>query len=165
MKDGVIRIHQFIRENGNSSNATMGKKTYAEWREAGMKLHRVVFLMQGETLAKVIFSPVATKPIGDVINKNRDLPNYVSEITLAKDAKGDSMVYTNDNGEFFIPTINKLRPIESSQENAIMERIKEVDRVVNKKEAIAITSPQEPVKVTPSKPKKEPEITIDEIPF
>lgn len=70
MKSGNIRIHQFVREGSNNSNSSLGKKTYQEWKDQGMKLHRVVFLMQGEILAKVIFSPVATKPIGLSITNN-----------------------------------------------------------------------------------------------
>lgn len=81
----------------------MGKKTYQEWREQGMKLHRVLFLLQGDTLTKVIFSPVATKPIGDVIAKNRDLPNFYAETLTLKKEDGTPMMYENDNGRILRP--------------------------------------------------------------
>lgn len=159
MKSGVIRIHQFIREGKNNSNAPMGKKTYQEWRDQGMKLHRVVFLLQGETLAKVIFSPVATKPIGDVIAKNRDLPNFYAEITTAKKEDGTPALYENDNGEFFVPTINKLKPIDQSDETRVLARIKEVDAIVNKKEQA--TLPETPQN---SNPRVE-DMAVEDIPF
>ena len=162
MKDGVIRIHQFIREDGQNSNAPLGKKTYQEWKEAGMKLHRVVFLLQGETLAKVIFSPVATKPVGDLISKNRDLPNFYATMSIQKDAAGEAVMYSNDNGEFFVPTITKDKPIEQSDEARVLSKIKEVDAVVNKKEAIALP---EALEMKPSTKKKDEEISIDDIPF
>lgn len=138
MKNGQIRIHQFIREGSNNSNSSLGKKTYQEWKEQGMKLHRVVFLLQGETLAKVIFSPVATKPVGDIISKNRDLPNFYSTITVKKDAKGNPEMYSNDNGEFFVPDIIKDKGIDATDEARVMARIKEVDAVVNKKEEMTL---------------------------
>lgn len=162
MKDGLIRIHQFIREDGQSSNAPLGKKTYQEWKEQGMKLHRVVFLIQGGVLAKVIFSPVATKPVGDIISKNRDLPNYYATISILKDAAGEPVMYSNDNGEFFVPTITKDKPIDTSDEPTVLARIKEVDAVVNKKEAMAL--PQEEIAPAPKAPKKD-KIEFEDIPF
>lgn len=119
-----------------------------------MKLHRVVFVMQGEVLAKVIFSPVATKPVGDLISKNRDLPNFYSTITVKKDAKGVAEMYSNDNGEFFVPDIIKNKPIEPADEPRVLARIKEVDAVVNKKEEISLPEPTQPKNNTP--------ITIDD---
>lgn len=157
MKAGTIRIHQFIREGSNNSNSSLGKKTYQEWKEQGMKLHRVLFVMQGETLAKVIFSPVATKPVGDIISKNRDLPNFHSTITIKKDAAGKAEMYSNDNGEFFVPDIIKNKPIDSADEARVMARIKEVDAVVNKKEEMTLPEP--------AQPKGEPRIAIEDIPF
>lgn len=160
MKGGLIRIHQFIREGKTNSNAPMGKKTYQEWRDQGMKLHRVVFLLQGDTLAKVIFSPVATKPIGDVISKNRDLPNFYAEITILKKEDGTPMMYENDNGEFFVPTINKLKPIEQADEDRVLIRIKEVDAVVNKKEVAELPSAP-----APSSNPRVSDMNIEDIPF
>lgn len=159
MKAGQIRIHQFIREGSNNSNSSLGKKTYQEWKDGGMKLHRVVFLLQGETLAKVIFSPVATKPVGDVISKNRDLPNFYATLTVKKDATGKPEMYSNDNGEFYIPDIIKGKPIDISDESRVMARIKEVDAVVNKKEEISL--PEQPTTSSP----KEHKIAIEDIPF
>lgn len=157
MKSGTIRIHQFVREGSNNSNSSLGKKTYQEWKDQGMKLHRVVFLMQGEILAKVIFSPVATKPVGDLISKNRDLPNFYSTITVKKDAAGNPEMYSNDNGEFFVPDIIKTKPIETADEARVMARIKEVDAVVNKKEDMTLPEP--------AQSKNEPRIAIEDIPF
>lgn len=159
MKNGTIRIHQFVRDGSNNTNSSLGKKTYQEWKDQGMKLHRVVFVMQGEMLAKVIFSPVATKPVGDVISKNRDLPNYYATITTKKDANGNPEMYSNDNGEFFVPTIIKNKPIDQADEAKVMARIKEVDAVVNKKEEM--TLPEQPVETK----KKVADMKLEELPF
>lgn len=157
MKSGTIRIHQFVREGSNNSNSSLGKKTYQEWKDQGMKLHRVVFLMQGEILAKVIFSPVATKPVGDLISKNRDLPNFYSTLTVKKDTAGNPEMYSNDNGEFFVPDIIKTKPIETADEARVMARIKEVDAVVNKKEDMTLPEPAQPRNNAP--------IDIADLPF
>lgn len=155
MKNGTIRIHQFIREGSNNSNSSLGRKSYAEWKAQGMKLHRVLFVLQGEVLTKIIFSPVATKPVGDIVSKNRDLPNFYATITTKKDASGKPEMYSNENGEFYVPDIIKWKPIDSADEAKVVEKIKEVDAVVNKKEEIAL----------PEQVKTTPKILDEDIPF
>lgn len=121
-------MKEFVRDkNGNSINM-YGKKTYEEWKNDGMKLSKLVYLLSENktTLYKLIFSGRSFVEVNKLISP--DAPNYITEFSVSQDAE------ETDNGEFFLPIAKKIKSIDVSDEELILSKIKGIDAILNKKE-------------------------------
>jgi len=123
-----IPMKEFVRDkNGNAINM-YGKKTYEEWKNDGMKLSKLVYLLSENktTLYKLIFSGRSFVEVNKLISP--DAPNYITEFSVSQDAE------ETDNGEFFLPIAKKIKSIDVSDEELILSKIKGIDAILNKKE-------------------------------
>lgn len=163
-KNGTIKIHQFIREGENKSNSSMGAKTYTEWKEEKLTLNKVLYMLCGEQLFQINFTPIAIKPVNDFIRQNKDIPNYISELTISVNDKGEPNFFENDMGEFYVPAIKKLEKIKPEDENKVVENITMIDKIVNNKEDITLPSNDIP-QPNAHKATANNSIDLDDLPF
>ena len=161
-KNGTIRITQFLRDWEERSHSKYGEKTYTEWKEEGLRLHRVVFVLKDQEIYKIVFSPIPAYTIGKTLQANQDIPNYNAIFTISKDKDGNAVMFENDNGEFFQPALIKASPIQQSEEAFILENIKFIDNIINQKEELKINEPEQP-----KTPRQAPSNTLDiaDLPF
>lgn len=123
LKNGLIGVREFVRENGNLSNRPMGRKTYQEWKETGLKVHRTVYVIKEENpdvIYKLCFSAVASIDVGKAMTP--DIPNFVTEFAVS-----DNMFET-DNGEFYVPKVTRKDAIKPESEAKVgdwLVRVKE----------------------------------------
>ncbi len=128
-KNWVISMRKNTRDKSWSVWEAAGKKTFADWKEEGMKTCKVVYLMDADDnskLSKVIFSGKAFVDMNKLITP--DIPNYIVELGVSTDAE------ETDNGEFFSPTLVKVKAIDAAIEAEVLTQIKFVDSILNKKE-------------------------------
>lgn len=136
LKNWLISIREFSREGANKSNRPLGKKTYQEWKDAGYKLVRTVFVVRPnelDTVYKLVFSAVASIPVGKQITP--DMPNFVTLFGV------DEHMFETENGEFYVPTLTKTTPISTDIEEKVGEWLRVVKRVLSKKEENKIETP------------------------
>lgn len=124
----LIHVHKFIRDGENRSNESMGDKTYAEWKEEGLRPCRVVFMVKPENLDeiyKVCLPPVASVSVSKDLKA--DAPNYISDIYVKDE------VFETDNGDFLVPWIKVVSEIEPELEEAVVALVKKIGNQLSKK--------------------------------
>lgn len=126
LKNGTIGVREFVRDGANTTNRSLGKKTYAEWKDHGFNIHRTMWVIKPENLDKiykVCFSKVASVPVGKALSP--DLPNFVTKFSV------DENMFETENGEFYVPKVERVVAITKEQEPKVGEwlaRVKETYR-------------------------------------
>ena len=153
LKNGTISVREFVREGTNNSNKPMGTKTYQEWKDFGLKINRIVFVIKPEdpdTVYKLCFSAIASVPVGKAMTT--DIPNFVTVFAV------DEQQQSTDNGDFYVPKVKKEKPIETSSEAKVSEWLKRVkESFTYKREQASAPSVTEK--------KKDDGIPLEDIPF
>ena len=73
-----IKMRELKRENGEFSSNPIGTKTYKEWKDAGHRLTKIVYIMDANTpytIFKVQFAGLSFGAINKLLVD--DLPNYL----------------------------------------------------------------------------------------
>jgi len=93
-----------------------------------MKLSKIVYVLSEDknTLYKIIFSGRAFVQINKLIQP--DSPNFITEFSVSETTE------ETDNGDFFSPILIKTKGIDPADESIIIEKIKYIDAILNKKE-------------------------------
>jgi len=125
---GEITMKVFTRDKTGNSVKVYGKKTYKQWKDNWMKLSKIVYVLSEDknTLYKIIFSGRAFVQINKLIQP--DSPNFITEFSVSETTE------ETDNGDFFSPILIKTKGIDPADESIIIEKIKYIDAILNKKE-------------------------------
>ena len=113
----------------------MGDKTYAAWKEEGLRPCRVVFVVKPEdtqTIYKLCFPPVASVSIAKELRA--DAPNFVSSFYIKDE------MFETDNGEFLVPGIRQGDAIPTAIEADVSALVKKVYDTLAKKTPIAMAT-------------------------
>lgn len=111
-----IKMRELVRENGEFSSNSAGAKTYAQWKEEGMRLTKIVYMLDANDLNrmyKIQFSGLSFGEINRILKD--DAPNYV--VTL----RASTTLKSTENGDFYMPSIVK----EGDTPEAAFEKVKE----------------------------------------
>lgn len=152
LKNGEISVREFVRDNGNLSNKSMGKKTYKAWKDDGLKIHRTVFVIKPENpevVYKICFSAVASIDVGKAMTA--DIPNFITSFGVASEQ------FSTDNGDFYVPSITRVKGIDEKLEPTVGEWLGRVKEALNGNGDV----PQEPTKASLGSD----HIPMEDIPF
>ena len=121
-----IKMRELKRENGEFSSNPIGTKTYKEWKDAGHRLTKIVYIMDANapfTIFKVQFAGLSFGAINKLLVD--DLPNYL--VTL----KASSETTTTENGDFLMPTIVKVSDAPTECYDEVVKMVTFVYNILN----------------------------------
>ena len=160
-----IKIAQFTK-NGTELKTEAIYGTKDELKEKGYKMQKTVFLLQGDNLLRIVFSGATFTEVSQFLNKNKDIPNFIVQISAKKDKNGEFIYKETDNGDFCTPDFKKIKSISPEMEETIVSNIKFIDAIVEKKEEIALPE-SNPASIPSQSSSKNGNVNedLDEIPF
>lgn len=149
---------QFSRDGATKSSKSLGSKPYKEWKAEKKTLHRIVYLMQEDKtdrLIKLIFSPVASVPVGKALLK--DQPNYITEFSVAPE------MFETDSGEYYVPAVERTAELPKKLESSVKGHMDECSRIILT--SLSSNKTESAPAVAGTVTKKSEEVSDEEIPF
>lgn len=119
-------MRELVRENGEFSSNAAGSKSYKEWKDAGHRLTKIVYILDANDinkLYKIQFSGLSFGEMNKILKD--DAPNYL--VTL----KASSETKSTENGDFYMPTIVTEGDAPSALYDKIIERVTFVYNILN----------------------------------
>lgn len=144
MKSWDIYMKELVRDKSWFNVNSLWKKTYQQWKDEWLKLVKLVYVLDKNDMDKIyriVFAWMSFAEINKLIKK--DAPNFISKFWVSETAE------ETDNWDFYTPTLEYGDRIPDSASDKILEKIKFVDAILNKKE---LEEPQ-------------PELTVNDLPF
>lgn len=125
-----IKMRALTRENGEHTSVSAGSKTYKEWKDAGHRLTKIVYIMDvnanssgDHEIFKVQFAGLSFGAINKQLKD--DLPNYL--VTL----KASTETMATENGDFYMPAIVKQGDAPEDCYDAILKNITFIYNILN----------------------------------
>ena len=121
-----IKMRELIRENWEFKSVSAWTKPYKEWKESGMRLTKILYMMDVNDVNKIYKIQFAWLSFW-AINKQLkdDLPNYV--VTL----KAQTETVSTENWDFYMPEIIIDWDSPDALHDALVEKVTFVYDILN----------------------------------